>query len=422
MQLRSYVLYAGSSLWISPSKCLGLEPKWHCHFGIPRQHRRLHHVSTLMVGRFGDLWEWTVLNHQQFLVQGAPKSWHLQHFQQGIPRILAFAALSVQGIPRILAFAALSVQGGPQILAFAALSVQGGPQILAFAAFAEFPVFGSEKLNRWSAPRTRSERDADLHILAPTQGKTGIALKVLPKQAFKFKDMKAPDSSSLPHLQCNQAPKSFEILEFYSIFSAMTSPNAGICSTFSARNTPNPGICSTLSAMRPPNPGIFAALSVQGGPQILAFAALSVQGGPQILAFAAFAEFPVFGSEKLNRWSAPRTRSERDADLHILAPTQGKTPKQAFKFKDMKAPDSSSLPHLQCNQAPKSFEILEFYSIFSAMTSPNAGICSTFSAMRRPNPGICSTLSEFLQCLTATRPPHRALTVFSEAPTSCIDS
>ena len=67
MQLRSYVLYAGSSLWISPSKCLGLEPKWHCHFGIPRQHRRLYHVSTLMVGRLGDLWEWTVLNHQQSL-------------------------------------------------------------------------------------------------------------------------------------------------------------------------------------------------------------------------------------------------------------------------------------------------------------------------------------------------------------------
>ena len=65
MQLRSYVLYAGSSLWISPSKCLELEPKWHCHFGIPRQHRRLYHVSTLMVGRLGDLWEWTVLNHQQ---------------------------------------------------------------------------------------------------------------------------------------------------------------------------------------------------------------------------------------------------------------------------------------------------------------------------------------------------------------------
>ena len=29
------------------------------------QHRRLHHVSTLLVGRLGDLWEWTVLNHQQ---------------------------------------------------------------------------------------------------------------------------------------------------------------------------------------------------------------------------------------------------------------------------------------------------------------------------------------------------------------------
>ena len=30
------------------------------------QHRRLHHVSTLLVGRLGDLWEWIVLNHQQF--------------------------------------------------------------------------------------------------------------------------------------------------------------------------------------------------------------------------------------------------------------------------------------------------------------------------------------------------------------------
>ena len=28
------------------------------------QHRRLHHVTTLLVGRLGDLWEWTVLNHQ----------------------------------------------------------------------------------------------------------------------------------------------------------------------------------------------------------------------------------------------------------------------------------------------------------------------------------------------------------------------
>ena len=31
------------------------------------QHRRLHHVSTLLVGRLGDLWEWIVLNHQQIL-------------------------------------------------------------------------------------------------------------------------------------------------------------------------------------------------------------------------------------------------------------------------------------------------------------------------------------------------------------------
>ena len=29
------------------------------------KHRRLYHVSTLMVGRLGDLWEWIVLNHQQ---------------------------------------------------------------------------------------------------------------------------------------------------------------------------------------------------------------------------------------------------------------------------------------------------------------------------------------------------------------------
>ena len=32
------------------------------------QHRRLYHVSTLLVGRLGDLWEWTVLNHQHFHV------------------------------------------------------------------------------------------------------------------------------------------------------------------------------------------------------------------------------------------------------------------------------------------------------------------------------------------------------------------
>ena len=33
------------------------------------QHRRLHHVSTLLVGRLGDLWEWIVLNHQHFQVK-----------------------------------------------------------------------------------------------------------------------------------------------------------------------------------------------------------------------------------------------------------------------------------------------------------------------------------------------------------------
>ena len=114
-----------------------------------------------------------------------------------------------------------------------------------FATFAEFPVFGSKKLNRWSAPRTRSERDADLHILAPTQGKTGIALKVLPKQAF-FKDMrkKAPDSSSLPH------------------FSAIRRP-------------------SLLKSWN------FTTFSVQWHPQMLEFAAFLVQWGAQILEFAA---------------------------------------------------------------------------------------------------------------------------------------
>ena len=30
------------------------------------RHRRLYHVTTLLVGRLGDLWEWTVLNHQHF--------------------------------------------------------------------------------------------------------------------------------------------------------------------------------------------------------------------------------------------------------------------------------------------------------------------------------------------------------------------
>ena len=31
------------------------------------QHRRLYHVTTLLVGRLGELWEWTVLNHQHSL-------------------------------------------------------------------------------------------------------------------------------------------------------------------------------------------------------------------------------------------------------------------------------------------------------------------------------------------------------------------
>ena len=72
------------------------------------------------------------------------------------------AALSVQGGPQILEFAALIVQRGAQILEFAALSVQGDPQILAFAAFAEFPVFGSQKLNRWSAPPERDQNEMQI--------------------------------------------------------------------------------------------------------------------------------------------------------------------------------------------------------------------------------------------------------------------
>ena len=38
------------------------------------KHRRLYHVSTLMVGRLGDLWEWIVLNHQQVCVRWAPQA------------------------------------------------------------------------------------------------------------------------------------------------------------------------------------------------------------------------------------------------------------------------------------------------------------------------------------------------------------
>ena len=50
MQLEIYALSAGCSLLISPGRCLGLEPKWHCHFGIPRQRTHLYYVSILMMG------------------------------------------------------------------------------------------------------------------------------------------------------------------------------------------------------------------------------------------------------------------------------------------------------------------------------------------------------------------------------------
>ena len=42
--------HSGLAAIISPSKCLGLEPKWHCHFGIPRQRAQLNYVSILMMG------------------------------------------------------------------------------------------------------------------------------------------------------------------------------------------------------------------------------------------------------------------------------------------------------------------------------------------------------------------------------------
>ena len=50
IQLEIYALSAGCSLLISPGRCLGLEPKWHCHFGIPRQRTHLYYVSILMMG------------------------------------------------------------------------------------------------------------------------------------------------------------------------------------------------------------------------------------------------------------------------------------------------------------------------------------------------------------------------------------
>ena len=50
IQLEICALSAGCSLLISPGRCLGLEPKWHCHFGIPRQRTHLSYVSILMMG------------------------------------------------------------------------------------------------------------------------------------------------------------------------------------------------------------------------------------------------------------------------------------------------------------------------------------------------------------------------------------
>ena len=53
--LRAYnwrysALSVGCSLLISPGRCLGLEPKWLCHFGISRQRTLLYYVSILMMG------------------------------------------------------------------------------------------------------------------------------------------------------------------------------------------------------------------------------------------------------------------------------------------------------------------------------------------------------------------------------------
>ena len=57
-------LYAGSSLWISPSKCLGLEPKWRW----PLWNSKTAHATPSCLrpndGVSGDLWEWTFFKHQ----------------------------------------------------------------------------------------------------------------------------------------------------------------------------------------------------------------------------------------------------------------------------------------------------------------------------------------------------------------------
>ena len=57
-------LYAGSSLWISPGGCLGLEPKWRW----PLWNSKTAHATLLCLrptdGMSGDLWEWTFFKHQ----------------------------------------------------------------------------------------------------------------------------------------------------------------------------------------------------------------------------------------------------------------------------------------------------------------------------------------------------------------------
>ena len=58
------------------------------------QHRRLHHVSTLLVGRLGDLWEWIVLNHQQISL-GAP-----EHFEDKRSLCSLFDRIFIPFIPK----------------------------------------------------------------------------------------------------------------------------------------------------------------------------------------------------------------------------------------------------------------------------------------------------------------------------------
>ena len=60
-----YLLYMLDALsGFAQASALDLSQNGVGHFGIPRQHMRLNHVSTLMVGRLGGLWEWTFFKHQ----------------------------------------------------------------------------------------------------------------------------------------------------------------------------------------------------------------------------------------------------------------------------------------------------------------------------------------------------------------------